>query len=129
VGCVERAVTRHTVAMRIPSVFIGIAVADLATSAQWYEQFFGRAADVLVSTDEVMWQLNESSWLFIVQDDVARPSANVVLATDDLNDALQVLARHGIEPLELEVIDGAGRKAYFRDPDDNEVVLAEIYAL
>ena len=82
-----------------------------------------------MGADEVMWQLNEFSWLFIVKDESDRRSANVVLATDDLNVALDELARRGIEPDDLEVIGGAGRKAYFHDPDDNEVVLAEIYAL
>jgi hypothetical protein len=115
--------------MRIPSVFIGVTVSELAASQRWYELFFGRAPDVLVSVDEVMWQLNECSWLFIVQEESARPCANVVLATDDLNVALGALAHQGIEPHDLEVIEGAGRKAYFHDPDDNEVVLAEIYAL
>jgi hypothetical protein len=124
------AVTReHNVLMRIPSVFVGITVSDLAASQRWYELFFDRAPDVLVSADEVMWQLNEQSWLFIVEDDSPQRSANVVLATDGLDDALGGLARRGIEPRDIEVIDGAGRKAYFGDPDDNEVVLAEIYAL
>lgn len=115
--------------MRIPSVFVGITVSDLATSQRWYELFFDRAPDVLVSADEVMWQLNEQSWLFIVEDESPEGSANIVLATDDLDDALDGLARRGIGPREIEVIDGAGRKAYFGDPDDNDVVLAEIYAL
>jgi hypothetical protein len=115
--------------MRIPSVFIGITVSELATSQSWYERFFDRAPDVLVSTDEVMWQLNELSWLFILQDESARPSANVVLAADDLNVAVEALAHQGIEPHDLEDIVGAGRKAYFHDPDDNEIVLAEIFPL
>jgi predicted enzyme related to lactoylglutathione lyase len=113
----------------IPAVFVGITVSELATSERWYELFFGRAPDVLVSANEVMWQLNEHSWLFIVENESAERSANVVLAADDLNDALDVLARRGIEAREIEIIEGAGRKAYFLDPDDNEVVLAEIYSL
>lgn len=123
------AATRHTIAVRIPSVFIGVTVSELAVSERWYQRFFDRAPDVLVSVDEVMWQLNEQSWLFIVQDESAERSANLVLAADDLTRALEDLARRGIEPRELEVIEGAGRKAYFRDPDDNELVLAEIYSL
>jgi hypothetical protein len=113
----------------IPSVFIGITVSELAASQHWYELFFFRSPDVLVSTDEVMWQLNEQSWLFIVADESAVRSANVVLATDDLDRALRDLASRGIDPRELEVIEGAGRKAYFCDPDGNELVLAEIYSL
>jgi hypothetical protein len=115
--------------MRIPSIFVGITVSDLAISQRWYELFFGRAPDVLVSADEVMWQLNEQGWLFLVEDDSVERSANLVLAADDLNAALDDLAHRGIESHDLEVIEGAGRKAYFHDPDDNEVVLAEIYSL
>jgi hypothetical protein len=115
-------------AMRIPSVFVGITVSELAVSQRWYELFFDRAPDVLVSADEVMWQLNEHAWLFILEDDSAERSVNLVLAADDLNATLHGLARRGIESHDIEVIEGAGRKAYFRDPDDNEVVLAEIYS-
>jgi hypothetical protein len=115
--------------MRIPSIFVGLTVRDLAVSQRWYEHFFDRAPDVLVSSDEVMWQLNEQAWLFIVADDSPARSTNLVLALDDLDAALEDLARRGINARDIEVIEGAGRKAYFGDPDDNEVVLAEIYSL
>jgi hypothetical protein len=116
-------------AMRIPSIFVGVTVSELAISQRRYEHFFGCAPDVLVSADEEMWQLNGQAWLFIVEDDSAQRSVNLVLAADDLNAALDDLARRGIESHDLEVIEGAGRKAYFHDPDDNEIVLAETYSL
>ena len=114
--------------MRVSSVFVGLTVSDLATSQRWYEQFFSRAPDVLVSTEEVMWQMNESAWLFIVQEDTDERCANVLLAVEDLDDALDALDGRGIVPRDIEIIDGAGRKAYFDDPNGNEVVVAEIYA-
>ncbi|HEV7958743.1 MAG TPA: hypothetical protein VGP11_04690, partial [Acidimicrobiales bacterium] len=55
--------------------------------------------------------------------------ANVLLAVEDLDDVLEMLDGRGIAPRDIEVIGGAGRKAYFNDPDGNEVVLAEIYAI
>lgn len=113
--------------MRISSVFVGITVGDLAISRRWYEQLFSRAPDVLVSTEEVMWQMNENSWLFILEEETDKRCANVLLAVEDLDDALEVLDGRGIVPREIEVIEGAGRKAYFSDPDGNEVVVAEIY--
>jgi hypothetical protein len=115
--------------MHIPSIFVGITVSELTVSERWYELFFDRAPDVLVSPDEVMWQLNEQAWLYIVADVSPSRSVNLVLATDDLDAALEDLARRGINARDIDVIDGAGRKAYFHDPDDNDVVLAEIYAL
>ncbi|HEY1762469.1 MAG TPA: hypothetical protein VGG17_07745 [Acidimicrobiales bacterium] len=87
--------------MRVPSVLVGISVSEITASERWYGLFFGRAPDVLVSADEVMWQLNEQSWLFIVADESIAQSTNVVLAADDLNDALDVLACRGIEPRDL----------------------------
>jgi glyoxylase I family protein len=113
--------------MRISTVFVGIAVSDLATSQRWYELLFSRAPDVLVSTEEVMWQMNDSAWLFIVEEDADERCANVLLSVEDLDDALDVLAGRGIVPRDMDVIEGAGRKAYFNDPDGNEVVIAEIY--
>jgi predicted enzyme related to lactoylglutathione lyase len=114
--------------MRITSVFVGITVTDLATSQRWYELFFGRAPEIIVSADEVMWQMNDDAWLFIVSKETSQRSAGVVLAADDLDGTLDALAQQGIEPREQEVMEGAGRKAHFADPDGNEVVLAEIYS-
>jgi glyoxylase I family protein len=114
--------------MRVSSVFVGVTVSELATSQRWYEQLFSRAPDVLVSTEEVMWQMNDSAWLFIVEGETCERSANVLLAVEDLDDALDALDGRGIAARDVEVIDGAGRKAYFDDPDGNEVVIAEIYA-
>ena len=114
--------------MRFSSVFVGLTVSDLATSQRWYEQLFSRAPDVLVSTEEVMWQMNEGAWLFIVEEETDERCANVLLAVDDLDDVLEVLDGRGIAPRDIEIIEGAGRKAYFDDPDGNEVVVAEIYA-
>jgi predicted enzyme related to lactoylglutathione lyase len=83
---------------------------------------------VLVSTEEVMWQMNDSAGIFIVEEEATERCANILLAADDLDDTIEVPAGRGITPREIELIEGAGRNAYFNDPDGNEVVLAEIYA-
>ncbi|MGA7835039.1 MAG: VOC family protein [Acidimicrobiales bacterium] len=109
------------------TVFVGLSVNELATTRDWFDRFFGRPADVVVSDVEVMWQMTDGARLYVVQDAPPRTFATVVLAVDDLDDALAVLAGRGLEPGELEVVASAGRKAYFTDPNGNEVVLAEIY--
>ncbi len=113
--------------MHFNTVFVGLSVDELATTKDWFAHFFGRPADVVVSDEEVMWQVTEDAWLYIVEDEPPRTFATVVLAIHNLNDALGALAGRGLEPRELEVVSGAGRKAYFADPNGNEVVLAEIY--
>ncbi|HWD94863.1 MAG TPA: hypothetical protein VG246_00395 [Acidimicrobiales bacterium] len=114
--------------MNIPLAVIGFSVSDLFVSQRWYDLFFARGPDVLVSDDEVMWQMNEHARLFIVKTEPIRRCANVVLVAENLNDALAAPAQQEIEPRDVEVIDGDGRKAYFHDPDRNEIVLAEIYS-
>ena len=42
--------------MTIDVLFAGIAVAELDAAKAWYRRLFGRAAAVIASDDEVMWQ-------------------------------------------------------------------------
>lgn len=113
--------------VQVLTVFVGASVSDLATSQRWYEQLFGRSPDVVVNAREVMWRLNDGAWLFIVQDDSTGRNAHLLVAIDDLDRELADLAERGIRPRELELLEGAGRKAHFDDPDGNQVVLAELF--
>lgn len=45
-------------------IFAGLPVRDLAEAIDWYAAFFGRGPDEIVG-DEAMWQVTETTWLFV----------------------------------------------------------------
>ena len=49
-------------------LFAGGPVADFKVAVDWYGRLFGRAADVIATNEEVMWQLGDAAWLYVVSD-------------------------------------------------------------
>jgi hypothetical protein len=48
-------------------LFAGVAVSDFKAAQGWYEHFFARPPDVVAHDEEVMWQVTERGWLYIVR--------------------------------------------------------------
>jgi hypothetical protein len=48
--------------------FTGVPVSELAAGRDFYGRLFGRPADVVVTDDEVIWRLAESTWPYVVVD-------------------------------------------------------------
>jgi hypothetical protein len=109
-------------------VFVGFAVRNLDASRPWYELFFGRVPDVVVNDHEVMWNVAESSWLYVVEGASTTGAGMVSLAVDDLDQTLSELLLRGLEPRKMEVVGDAGRKAHFVDHDGNVATVMQIYA-
>ena len=49
-------------------LFASVPVADLREAVPWYEQLFGREADLVPNENEVMWRMTPSGWLYVVED-------------------------------------------------------------
>jgi predicted enzyme related to lactoylglutathione lyase len=107
--------------------FTGVPVTDLSSGRDFFERIFGRAADVEVALDEVMWRVAESAWLYVVVDAVRAGNGLVALSVSDLNTVLDELSGRGISPAELEAV-GGGRKATVFDADGNTVALLQVPA-
>jgi len=108
------------------ALFAGVATRDLSAMQPWYERFFGRPPDVRVSDDEVMWQVTESSWLYLVASAPSRGHSLISIAVDDLRAACDAIGARGLDSRVLENVDGAGRKAVYADPEGNTLTLIEI---
>ncbi len=112
--------------MDVEIAFTGVPVSELASGRDFYERLFGRAADVVVTDDEVMWRLAESAWFYVVVDAGRAGNALASLSVGDLDATLGELGERAIRAASVEVIDGAGRKATVLDPDGNTIAIMEV---
>ena len=105
--------------------FTGVPVSDLTSGRDFFERIFGRAADVEVAVDEVMWRVAETAWLYVVVDSARAGNGLVALSVADLDATLAELSGRGISPARLEAV-GGGRKATVLDPDGNSVAIMQV---
>jgi glyoxylase I family protein len=112
-------------AMEVEIAFTGVPVTSLDSGRDFFERLFGRAADVEVAADEVMWRLAESAWLYVVVDVARAGHGLVALSVADLDATLAELAGRDIRPDRMEEV-GGGRKATVLDPDGNTVAIISV---
>ena len=112
--------------MSIDVLFAGVAVADFDAATAWYDSLFGRPADIVVKADEVMWRIADGAWLYLVADPRHAGHALVALAVANLDEAVAQIEGRGLPSPFLEIIEGAGRKASFTDPEGNTIAFIEI---
>lgn len=112
--------------MKIEVAFTGVPVSDLPRGQDFFERLLGKPPDVLVNEIEVMWQVAEAAWLYVVVDPPRAGHALAAFSVPDLDAALEELASRGIEPSLIEQPGPAARKATLRDPDGNCVAIIEV---
>ncbi|MGH9096122.1 MAG: VOC family protein, partial [Acidimicrobiales bacterium] len=88
----------------------------------------GRPANVIVNDDEVMWQIREGAWLYLLRDPSHAGHALVTLSVPDLDRAVAEIADRGLDPPPIETIESAGRKASYFDPEGNMVSFVEVFS-
>ena len=116
----------NVLAVDVEIAFTGVPVSRLAAGRDFFERVLGRAADVEVAANEVMWCLSERAWLYVVADPGRAGHGLVSLSVADLDAALGELASRDVVPVRTEVVGDAGRKATLLDPDGNSVALLEV---
>lgn len=102
-------------------LFGGIRVRDHATSAEWYERFFGRPASFEASETESVWGLADNLWLYVIEDPEHAGHSLQTVMVDDLDAVAAELAERGLHPVDREDHEGGARKPIYHDPDGNEV--------
>jgi predicted enzyme related to lactoylglutathione lyase len=113
--------------MDLSYVFAGLIVADRDRAADWYGRLLGRPADILPNDAEAMWQLTDSSSVYLLADPGRAGHGVITIAVPDLDAALAEIGQRGIVACAgIEVIAGAGRKGLFTDPDGNAIAFVEI---
>jgi predicted enzyme related to lactoylglutathione lyase len=114
--------------MAIEVLFTGIAVNDFTVARAWYERFFGRPADVVAHEEEVMWQVTERGWLYILRDVERAGKGIVAIAVSDIEEASSALGAREIPIGPIEREGNAGWKAIVNDPDGNSIAMIEVSA-
>ncbi len=112
--------------MDVEIAFTGVPVGDLSSGRDFFERVFGRAADIEVAADEVMWRVAETAWLYVVVDAARAGHGLVALSVADLEATLAELDSRGIVPVKTEVVGDSARKATLLDPDGNSVAIIEV---
>jgi predicted enzyme related to lactoylglutathione lyase len=113
-------------AVKIEVAFTGVPVSDLTRGQDFFERLLGSPPDVLVNENEVMWQVAEAAWLYVVVDPPRAGHALAAFSVPDLDGALEELASRGIEPTMIEQPGPSARKATIIDPDGNSVAIIEV---
>lgn len=112
--------------VKIEVAFTGVPVTDLTRGQDFFERLLGKPPDVLVNENEVMWQVTEAAWLYVVVDPSRAGHALAAVSVPDLDGALGELATRGIEPSVIEQPGPSARKATVIDPDGNSVAIIEV---
>ena len=112
--------------MNIDVLFAAVAVADLPPAVAWYGELFGRPPDIVPNGDEVMWQVTDAGWLYVVHDEERAGRSLVTLCVADLEQAMAEVAGRGVRTGAIEPVGTAGRKANVVDPEGNTVSFIEV---
>jgi hypothetical protein len=112
--------------VKIEVAFTGVPVTDLTRGQDFFKRLFGKPPDVLVNENEVMWQVTDAAWLYVVVDPSRAGHALAAVSVPDLDGALGELATRGIEPSVIEQPGPSARKATVIDPDGNSVAIIEV---
>jgi predicted enzyme related to lactoylglutathione lyase len=105
-------------------MFAGLPVSNFAAALSWYEQLLGRSPDRLPKAGEAVWQLTDTSLLYIVEDTPRAGGGLVTIAVSDLDQHLAELVERGI-PVHSETLANGIRKATADDPDGNTLSFFE----
>jgi hypothetical protein len=115
--------------MDVDVLFACVSVSDLARSADWYSLVFGRNPDIVVHSEEVMWKITESAWLYLLVAPHRAGRGSVTISVGDLRGALTEIGGRGIATGEIEAAGDAGLKSNLTDPDGNVLSVIEVKAI
>jgi hypothetical protein len=111
--------------MAITHVFAGVPVANYDSARAWYERLMGRPPNMLPTESEAVWQLTETSSIYVVKDAGRAGRALLTIAVDDLEGHLAGLAERGIAPGAPDSVAGVPRKSVITDPEGNMISFFE----
>jgi predicted enzyme related to lactoylglutathione lyase len=108
-------------------LFAGVPVSNFTSASAWYERFFGRPPDVIPSPGrEVMWQVAEAGWIYVVVDPDRAGNALVTVSVASVEERVAELAERGIDSGPIEEQAPGAWKAEVEDPDGNRIGLAQV---
>jgi predicted enzyme related to lactoylglutathione lyase len=107
-------------------LFASVPVGNLRAALSWYEQLFGRAADIVPNENEVMWCVAGNGWLYVIEDPERAGRTVVTISVSDLDQFVADLRTRGVSAGPIETDGEAGRKATTVDSDGNVISWIEV---
>ena len=107
------------------SVIAVVAVKDQAKSEAYYQQIFGRKADLVPFEGVAEWKIAEGAWVQVGADPEKAGSSTVILGVTDVEKQREICKERGITLSETEEIPGLIKMAEAEDPDANKVVFVQ----
>jgi predicted enzyme related to lactoylglutathione lyase len=96
-------------------------VAVLDEAMGWYEQLFGRPADIVPNESEAMWCMAGSGWPYVIEGPERAGQTVVTISVSDLDQFVADLASRGINSEPVASVGDAGRKASVVDVNGNVI--------
>ena len=112
---------RQAAGVTMEVLFACVPVARLGAAMGWYEQLFGRPADIVPNENEVMWCVAGNGWLYVIEDPERAGRTVVTISVSDLDQFVTDLASRGISAGPIEAVGAAGRKANVVDAAGNVI--------
>ncbi|WP_295524952.1 VOC family protein [uncultured Pseudacidovorax sp.] len=110
--------------MRITNMLAGVAVKDLDQSIAWYALLIG-SAPVRRDAEIAEWRFDGGCCLRLVRRTSGAAGGSVTMVVEDLDQQLELMDGAGLRPTRRQDAD-AVRIAFLRDPDGNQLVLAQV---
>ena len=112
---------RQAAGVTMEVLFASVPVADLQAAMGWYEQLFGRPADIVPNKDEVMWGVSGNGWLYVIEEPQRAGRTVMTISVSDLDQFVANLKSRGISAGPIEAVGDDGRKTNAVDADGNVI--------
>src|SRR5262245_14052846 len=110
--------------MPIQNALASVAVADLNAAVSWYENLFGRPADLRPMPEVAEWRFERGGWLQIYQSPQRAGAGSFTLAVEDIDEIAADLRNRGLD-LGPQTTSPTVKTLMTTDPDGNHIAFAE----
>jgi len=110
--------------MSIRNAFASIAVSNISTANQWYEQLFGRPADSQPMPELAEWKFERGGWLQVYEQPKLAGRGSVTLAVSDISEQVEQLDRMGVDTTHRSS-NPQVKTLMITDPDGNHIAFAQ----
>ena len=110
--------------MSIMNALASVAVKDLNSAVQWYEEVLGKPPDSRPMPEVAEWKFERGGWLQVYELPERAGSGSVTLSVSSIDDHVAQLDRLGIDTRQRSSDDKV-KPLMIGDPDGNHIAFAE----
>ena len=114
--------------MRPPTARVRIPSEQLSGFGRNDRPDSSESADIVPNSNEVMWRVAGSGWLYVIEDPGRAGRTVVTISVTDLDQLVAELSGRGINAGPIEAVGDAGRKANVVDADGNMISWIQVAA-